>query len=155
MCGPARLRETATRRGAAMQAWEHFPHGADIGVRGRGPTLAAAFAAAATALTAVVTDPGGVAPRVPVPIRCKAPSPEFLLLDWLNALVFEMATRRLLFSHYQIDTDGTTLEATAWGEPVDVPRHRPAVEVKGATLTALHVGREPDGGWVAQCVVDV
>jgi tRNA nucleotidyltransferase (CCA-adding enzyme) len=29
------------------------------------------------------------------------------------------------------------------------------VEVKGATYTALRVAREADGGWVAQCVVDV
>jgi len=37
-----------------MQArWEHFEHGADIGVRGFGPTLAAAFEQAA--LVAVAT----------------------------------------------------------------------------------------------------
>jgi SHS2 domain-containing protein len=31
----------------------------------------------------------------------------------------------------------------------------PAVEPKGATLTALKVERQDDGAWVAQCVVDV
>jgi SHS2 domain-containing protein len=138
-----------------MQAWEHFPHGADIGVRGRGTTLADALAAAATALTAVVSDPARVAPRVPVPVRCSAPSPDFLLLDWLNALVFEMATRGLLFSRFDVVADSGSLEATAWGEPVDVARHRPAVEVKGATLTGLRVAREGDGSWLAECVVDV
>lgn len=138
-----------------MQAWEHFPHGADIGVRGRGTTLADALAAAATALTAVVSDPARVAPRVPVPVRCSAPSPDFLLLDWLNALVFEMATRGLLFSRFDVVADDGSLEATAWGEPVDVARHRPAVEVKGATLTGLRVAREGDGSWLAECVVDV
>ncbi len=34
-------------------------------------------------------------------------------------------------------------------------RHQPAVEVKGATLTALEVRRASGGGWIAQCVVDV
>jgi len=38
---------------------------------------------------------------------------------------------------------------------VDIARHRPAVEVKGATYTALRVAQEADGAWVAQCVVDV
>ena len=47
------------------------------------------------------------------------------------------------------------LRATAWGEPVVVARHRPAVEVKGATYTALCVARQPDGRWLAQTVVDV
>jgi SHS2 domain-containing protein len=41
------------------------------------------------------------------------------------------------------------------GEPVDVARHTPAVEVKGATLTELAVRQEADGTWVAQCVLDV
>jgi len=41
------------------------------------------------------------------------------------------------------------------GEPVDVTRHRPAVEAKGATYTALSVAGNADGAWVAQCVVDV
>ena len=43
-------------------SWEHFAHDADIGVRGRGATLSAAFEEAAVALTAVVTDPRRVAP---------------------------------------------------------------------------------------------
>jgi SHS2 domain-containing protein len=47
------------------------------------------------------------------------------------------------------------LEASACGEPVDNGRHAPAVEVKGATFTELQVRREPDGGWLVQCVVDV
>jgi SHS2 domain-containing protein len=138
-----------------MADWEHFPHGADIGVRGRGATLEAALAGVATALTAVVADPTGVLPRVPVPVRCRAPTPDLLLLDWLNALIYEMATRAMLFSRFDIVSDGTSLEATAWGEAVDIERHRPAVEVKGATLTALGVAQAPDGDWVAQAVVDV
>ena len=35
--------------------WEHFPHDADVGVRGFGPTPAAAFEQGALALTAAVT----------------------------------------------------------------------------------------------------
>ena len=47
-----------------------------------------------------------------------------------------------------------SLSGEAWGEPVDMARHHPAVEVKGATFTTLLVA-ERDGGWVAQTVVDV
>ncbi len=137
------------------RGWEHLPHEADIGVRGFGPTLAAAFEEAGVALTAVVTDPGGVAAHDPVKIACHAPDRELLLVEWLNALVYEMATRRMLFSRFEVKLTNGGLNATAWGEPVDVPRHQPATEVKGATLTALAVGRRPDGLWTAECVVDV
>jgi SHS2 domain-containing protein len=136
-------------------SWEHFAHEADIGVRGRGVTLAGAFEEAAIALTAVVTDPGRVAPTLRVDVRCAAPNVEILFVDWLNALIYEMATRRMLFGRFAVTVTGHALTARAWGEPVDRARHRPAVEVKGATYTGLSVARRDDGTWVARCVVDV
>lgn len=135
--------------------WEHFEHQADVGVRGVGATPARAFEQAALALTAVVTDPSTVAAREPVVFEAEAEELEALLYDWLNALVYEMATRGWLFGRYAVTLDGATLRATAWGEPVDVARHQPAVEVKAATYTALSVAQGADGLWRAQCVVDV
>jgi SHS2 domain-containing protein len=135
--------------------WEHFAHGADIGVRGIGATREEAFAQAALALTAVMTDPARVAPKQAVEIRCEAPDDELLFTDWLNALIYEMATRNALFGRFEVRLHDHRLEATAWGEPLDRERHRPAVEIKGATYTAMSVARRVDGAWVAQCVVDV
>lgn len=135
--------------------WEHFPHMADIGVRGAGATREQAFEQAALAMTAVITEPAGVEPRQAVDIECEAPDEELLLVDWLNALVYEMATRRMLFGKYEVRISGTRLHGRAWGEPVDPARHHPAVEVKGATYTELKVLQQEDGTWVAQCVVDV
>jgi SHS2 domain-containing protein len=136
-------------------AWEHFPHDADVGVRGRGSSLEEAFTDAAVALTAVVTDPAGVRPLSAVAISCEAPDADTLFYDWLNAIVFEMATRNMLFGRFDVTLDAGRLRARAWGESVEVSRHSPAVEVKGATWTALRVDRDPDGSFVAQCVVDV
>ena len=135
--------------------WERFSHQADVGVRGVSPTLEGAFEGAAVALTSVVTDPSEVAPTEVVSIACEAPSLEILLVDWLNAVIYEMATRRMLFGMFDVRISGTRLEARAWGEPVDVARHEPAIEVKGATFTGLQVRREQGGAWVAQCIVDV
>jgi tRNA nucleotidyltransferase (CCA-adding enzyme) len=138
--------------------WEHFEHGADIGVRGFGPTLAAAFEQAALAMVAVVTDPAGVVARESVELACEAPDEELLLVAWLNAVVTEMAARRMLFGRFEVRIDGPHLAACAWGEATSVARHQPAVEVKGATCTALRVApvRDATGeGWLAQTVVDV
>jgi len=46
-------RSTASAQGRS--GWEHFSHDADIGVRGFGPSIEAAFEQAALAQTAVVT----------------------------------------------------------------------------------------------------
>jgi SHS2 domain-containing protein len=78
-----------------------------------------------------------------------------LLAEWLNALIYQMATRRMLFARFEVRFDGSSLSGKAWGEPVDVGRHSPAVEVKGATYTQLKVARDETGAWLAQCVVDV
>ena len=134
---------------------ELFPHSADIGVRGIGPTRASAFEQAAIALTMAVTDPAGIALKEAVNLACEAPDDAFLLHDWLNALIYEMAMRHLVFGRFAVAIEGHRLEGRAWGEPVDRARHMPAVEPKGATLTALKVETRGDGAWVAQCIVDV
>jgi tRNA nucleotidyltransferase (CCA-adding enzyme) len=139
----------------STEGWEHFPHGADVGIRGRGATREAAFEQAAVALTAVVTAPELVRPQQRVELACAAPEEALLFVEWLNAVVFEMATRHMLFGRYRVRIEDGRLSGEAWGEPVDVARHQPAVEVKGATLTALKVARDERGAWTAECVVDV
>jgi SHS2 domain-containing protein len=135
--------------------WEHFSHEADLGVRGFGRTLAEAFEQAALALAAAVVDPSGVRATATAEIRCDAPDEELLLVDWLNAIIYEMATRHLCFSQFSVAIDGTKLLGRAFGERFDAQRHEAAVEPKGATYTALRVARDSDGTWLAQCVVDV
>lgn len=135
--------------------WEHYEHGADIGVRGFGATMAAAFEQAALALTAVVADLDAVEAREAVDVTCEAPDDELLLAEWLNAIVYEMAVRNMLFRRFAVHIDGRRLRAQAWGEKADPARHHPAVEVKGATYTTLRVAQDENGAWTAQTVVDV
>ena len=145
----------APRKPLDGKTWELFHHGADVGVRGRGPTKAAAFESVGTALTGVVTDPATVRAETPVDIRCEAPDDVTLLVDWLNALIYEMAVRRLLFSMFSVSIVEGRLSAVAAGEPVDRARHQPAAEPKGATYTLAAVRPDSEGGWIVECVVDV
>ncbi len=144
-----------SRAADSAGAWELFPHDADIGVRGYGPSEAVAFENAALAMTASMLDPAEVKTRETVRIVCEAPDRELLLVDWLNALVYEMAIRGMVFGEFSVNLSDGRLEAEARGERVDVSRHAPAVEVKGATYTELKVTRGDDGIWTAQCVIDV
>ena len=146
MC-PAMPAEASTR-------WEHFPHDADVGVRGWGPTPAAAFEQAAHALTTVITN-AEVRSAVAVEVKCEAPDLELLFVEWLNAIIYEMAVRKMLFGRFAARIDNGRLEGTLWGEPVDVARHAPACEPKGATYTALRVAQDTGGAWSAACIVDV
>jgi len=133
----------------------HFPHDADIGIGGVGPTLEAAFEQGALAMTAVMTDPAKIKLEEAVRIECEAPNAELLFVDWLNAIIFEMATRGMIFGAFKVSIEGLRLGGVATGEAICVERHSPAVEIKGATLTELAVVEDRPGVWRAQCVVDV
>jgi tRNA nucleotidyltransferase (CCA-adding enzyme) len=135
--------------------WEHFDHGADIGVRGIGRTPAQAFEQAALALTAVVTEPDGVRLQETRRLECKASDLEALFYEWMNSVIFEMSAERLLFGYFAVDIDDHHLTATLKGEVAAPARHQPTVEVKGATYTELSVAQRSDGLWYAQCIVDV
>ncbi len=138
-----------------ISSWEHFEHGADIGIRGIAPTLEQAFEQAAVAMTAVITDPLSVSANTAVEIYCEAPDIELLFVSWINELVYQMAVDGLLFSRYEVAIDDDHLSAVAYGEAVDQRKHQPAVEIKGGTFTELRVCQRNDGAWLAQCVVDV
>ena len=135
--------------------WEHFEHGADIGVRGIAPTKAQAFEQCARSLIAAIADLASIRGEQCVKITCSASDEELLLVEWLNELIYEMSVRHLVFGRFEIEISNHDLSAKVWGEPVEYLRHAPTVEPKGATYTALEVVQQPDGSWLAQCVVDV
>jgi SHS2 domain-containing protein len=140
---------------ATTPRWEHLEHGADIGVRGYGLSLAEAFTQAALALSSIVTDLGSIDPLESVDIECEAPEFDLLLVDWLNEIVYQMATRNMLFCQFDVQIEGHRLRARLRGETANQQKHQPAVEIKGATFTELEVVRTDGGEWMAQCIVDV
>jgi SHS2 domain-containing protein len=125
-----------------------------MGLRGYGNSLAESFEQAALAMTAIITDPDSIRPRQTVSVHCRESDPGLLLVDWLNGIIYQMATRRMLFGRFLVSIDGDRLSGQLQGEPIDSPRHQPAVEIKGATYTELRVQRLQQQ-WLAQCVVDV
>ncbi|MCC5857625.1 MAG: archease [Ectothiorhodospiraceae bacterium] len=142
--------------GTSLRArWQHFNHGSDIGIRGIGHSMEEAFEQAALGLTAVICDPDAVHPRQVIEVSCENPDPELLFVDWIDAVVYQITTRQMLFSHFEVRIAGNRLTAELYGEPIHREHHQPAVEVKGATLTELAVIHSNNGRWRAQCVVDV
>ena len=127
-----------------ISGWEHFSHGAEE-----------AFEQAALALTAVVADVSTIERSENVEVHCEAPDVELLFVSWLNAVIYEMAVRGMLFSKFHVVISDGSLTGTLAGESVDPERHGVAVEAKGATVTALKVSCDSNGRWIAQCIVDV
>ncbi len=159
MVGGDRTPGSGTTRDKAMRAsagaaFALFPHDADLGVTGQGPTVEIAFEQAARAITAAITE-ADVAETERVTLTCDAPDLDLLLVAWLNAVIAEMAVRSMLFGRFRVRIDGTHLSAELWGEPIDPPRHAPACEPKGATCAMAEVRQDAEGLWHARCIIDV
>jgi len=136
-------------------SWQHFHHVADIGIKGCGNSVEQAFTQAAIAMTAVITDPRLIDNKICIDVEFESTNLEYLFIDWLNSLIYEMATRHMLFNKFKIQIHDNCLTAKVCGERINNEKHQPAVEIKGATLTELKVNKDKEGSWCAQCVVDV
>ncbi len=139
----------------ASEPFEIIGTTADVGVVARGATCEEAFAHAAEGLFSVITDLEDVTPAEPYAVACEGISLEGLLVAWLNELIYLHDVHELLFRRFDITAfDGRRLEATAWGETIDVGRHTLGTEVKAATYHRAEVVEGPSG-WEARVILDV
>ena len=112
-----------------------------MGIRGFGRTKQEAFEQAALALTAIITDLKTIEVKEQIEFVCEAQiEDELLLVEWLNALLYEMATRQMLFGRFEWVGRGRIMNF---------------IEVKAATYCDLKVKCDENQGWSAQCIVDV
>ncbi|HAL44978.1 MAG: hypothetical protein A2Y12_06635 [Planctomycetes bacterium GWF2_42_9] len=134
--------------------WQHFSHQSDIGIRAEAELLSRAFEDAATALTAIVTDPSTVETVQPVNFELAGENEEDLFFHFMSKIIYEMDVRKMFFGRYEVKIENSHLTAIAWGEKINFERHSPAVEPKGVTMNQLRV-KEENGKWTVQCVIDV
>jgi len=135
--------------------YETFDHTADLGLRVRAADLDGLFAEAAEALfSAVVEDLRTVRPVREIAVRLAGEDREYLLFDWLKALLYHFDADHLLFSRFEVRLADGGLTGKAWGEPLDRSRHELSHEVKAITYHGLKVEPSPDD-WLAEVIVDI
>lgn len=136
---------------------EVFDHTADLGLRIEADDLDDVFRTSAQGLFDVVTaDRSTIEPRQEETVELVSDSPEHLLVDWLNELIFRVETRHALYARFVVSVapDGRSLSATIVGEPIDPDRHVLDHEVKAATYHGLMLKRVGDR-WLAEVIVDI
>jgi SHS2 domain-containing protein len=134
---------------------ETFEHTADLGLRIRAADLDALFVEAAQCLfEAIVEDLNTVQPVRRVDISLTSDQPDYLLFDWLKALLYHFDTEHLLFGRFEVYLSEQGLTGSAWGEPLDRSRQNLEHEVKAITYHGLRVEKTEDG-WLAEVIVDI
>ena len=79
---------------------------------------------------------------------------EYLLYDWLKALLYHFDAEHLLFCRFDVRVTATGLSAKAHGERMDLNRHELSHEVKAITYHGLSLEQMPQG-FQAEVIVDI
>jgi SHS2 domain-containing protein len=134
--------------------FEILEHTADAGIIAHGATLEEVFAHAAQGMYSLIVDLGGVRETESRDVHVEAGDVTNLLSAWLVELLFLTETEDLIFSRFEAEIRGDALRGRAYGEPVDVRRHKLGGVVKGVTRHLLEV-TQTDGGYRAQVLFDM
>ena len=138
-----------------MQRYEFFDHTADIGIHVFGRSLPELFENAGFALFDIITDIEAVREREKRSFALQRDTVDELLVEWLGRLLFINATELFLFRRFHVlQIDGKSLQAEAWGEPLQDALHTIKTEVKAVTYHNLKVYEE-QGLWHATVVLDI
>ena len=139
-------------------SYRFLNHTGDVAARVRAASLGALFADAALALTATLVEAEGVRPAARHEVSLEAATPDLLLVDWLNELVYRFDVDRFLVAQADVRVAARggpwRLDATIFGEALDEARHPVRVPVKGVTYHQLAI-EEVDGEVETTVVFDV
>lgn len=135
--------------------YETFDHTADLGLRIRADDLPGLFADAGRALTSLLVDDITVVRETTsVTIALPTDDLEFLLFDFLKAILYHFETEHVLLVRFDVQLADSGLLAIGHGEPLDAARHPLGREVKAITYHALRVEQVAEG-WLAEVIVDI
>jgi SHS2 domain-containing protein len=134
--------------------FEIIEHTADIGIRVFGVDIKEAFINAAKGMFSLITEPAGINEVLFRDVVVTATDSEFLLVEWLNELIYLFDVEYLLFSRFDIlKLTDTELNARCYGEAVDRSRHELKTGIKAATYHMLKI--EHNGLYRAQVLFDI
>jgi SHS2 domain-containing protein len=137
-----------------MQRYEFFDHTADIGIHVFGRSLPELFENAGFALFDIITDIKTIRERDKRSFALQRDTVDELLVEWLGRLLFINATELFLFRRFHVvQIDEKSLQAEAFGEPLQDAVHTIKAEVKAVTYHNLKVYEE-QGLWHATVVLD-
>jgi protein archease len=138
-----------------MPRFRILEHTADVGFEAFGSTLREVFENAARALAHLIADPATVQPVDEVRIEVQGTDPADLLVNWLSEILYQHDTERCLFRDFRVESLGDhAVSGIAWGEKIDLARHRTNLMVKAITYHQLSL-QQTASGWRAQVYVDI
>lgn len=138
-----------------LMAYEYLDISGDAGIRAHGATLAEVFKDASLGMYSLIVDLEKVKPQKSVKVEVESLSMEWLLIEWLNELIFRFDAYGFIGSMAEIEELGNyKIVSKIFGEDFDYDRHSGGLLIKAATYHGLKIERMPNG-WQAEVIFDI
>ena len=126
---------------------------ADMAFAAYGRTLDELFSNAAKAVTSIMFE-GDIGQKIVRKMKLEEDEDIVLLQKWLSEIVYLHDSERLLFSRFDVRTDGRRLSATIYGEKYDPKKHKFIIDIKAVTYHRMSIDKTKEG-YMCTVVVDV
>jgi len=126
---------------------------ADMAFAAYGSDLNELFSNAAKAVTSIMFE-GEIGQKIVRKMELEEDEDIVLLQKWLSEIVYLHDSERLLFSRFDVKTDGRRLSATIYGEKYDPKRHKFIIDIKAVTYHQMSIDKTKEG-YKCTVVVDV
>lgn len=137
------------------ERYDIIEHTADIGIRAYGRTKKELFTNAATGMFEFIADLNNARTLKTLTLKIEADSIEELLISWLEELLYQFDTKKILFKRFIIEKlSCNKLTAKVSGERLAPKRHILYREIKAVTYHELRVARVKTR-WEASVIFDI
>lgn len=128
--------------------FRYHGHTSDVTIECWAPTLEKAFEEAALATLEVMVDTSLVKPLESVEVSVGGIDMKELLLSWVGRLIALVDINQQFYSKFEVKEiseapDGFSLNGNAWGETIDLARHKPRTGVKAMTYADMRIEQSP------------
>ncbi|MCV0372450.1 MAG: archease [Nitrosarchaeum sp.] len=128
-------------------SYNFLDHATDAIIEIRAKNLKEAFTVTANAIINITLDQEKVEEKNQKEIIAKGKDLRYLLFSWLEEIVFVLITEGFAIKRVELDVleDGDyTINARAYGEPLDFSKHNFKVEIKAPTFYDMEIKKNDE-----------
>ena len=137
-------------------SYKFLDHATDAIIEVTAKDLKEAFAVAADAEINLTLDQDKVEEKDQKKFSANGKDLRYLLFSWLEEIPFLLITEGFAIKRIEFDIeekDGYKINATAYGEPLDVKKHNFKVEIKAPTFYEMEINQ--NGGVYMKFLLDL
>jgi SHS2 domain-containing protein len=123
-------------------SYKLLEHATDAFIEVTASDLKEAFIQAGNSVVETTIDRSSVKENEKKKISVTGKEIRYLLFDWLEEVIYQLITEGFAIHRFELDIKKNKeykLEATAFGEPIDLQKHHFKVEIKAPTFHLMEI----------------